>query len=132
MTTAAAKGSYYKLRTKRWLEAHGFAVAFMERIHWIPARTPGGRMIPIKRDQFGADLLAMSRDALILVQVKGGTARGHRAAGRREFDKFPIPPFVRTWIVSWQPHARAPEIQDYVTSDRDPKVRTDGEATTGE
>jgi hypothetical protein len=132
MTTAAAKGSYYKTRTKRYLERKGYHVAHLERVYWIPSKEPGGRMIPIKHDQFGADLLAMSRDAIILVQVKSGTARGNLAAARRAFDRFPIPPFVRTWIIIWQPRAREPEIQNYVSSDRDPKARSDAEATTRE
>lgn len=120
MKSAAAKGAYYKLRTKKWLEARGYAVAFLERVQWIPPRVPGGRMIPIKRDQLGADLLAMSRSEVILAQVKGGgTARRQRAAARRTFDQFPIPAFVQTWIVTWQPRAREPEIQNYVTSERE-------------
>lgn len=113
MRSAAAKGSYYKLRTKRWLEAKGYAVAFLERIHWIPPREPGGRMIPIKRDQLGADLMAVSADAIILVQVKFGTNRrgaGHLAAGRREFAKYAMPALVQRWIVIWAPRMREPEI----------------------
>jgi len=123
---AAAKGSYYKLRTKRWLETKGYAVAFMERIQWIPKGH--GHMIPVKRDQFGADLLAMNRDEMILVQVKFG--KGSRAAARRTFDTFPIPPFVSTWIVSWEARARTPEIQVYAFSGRATRSLHDSRTVT--
>ncbi|HEV8502504.1 MAG TPA: hypothetical protein VGR63_13065 [Casimicrobiaceae bacterium] len=112
---AAATGAYYKRRTKKYLEGRGFAVAYMERIQWIPGRR-GGPMIPVKRDQFGADLLAMNLDTMALVQVKFQRTAGGTAAARRAFDKWPIPRFVQTWIVVWAPRQREPEIQSYVFS----------------
>lgn len=112
---AAATGAYYKRRTKMWLERHGYVVAYMERVQWIPGK-PGARMIPVKRDQFGADLLAMNREAMALVQVKFQRKEASTAAARRTFDQFPIPPFVQTWIVVWGPRQREPEIQSYVFS----------------
>lgn len=113
--SASAKGNYYKLRTKKWLEAKGYAVAFMERIMWIPPKEPGGRLIPIKRDQFGADLLAVSKTELIFVQVKlkGPTnTSGLRASAIAEFAKHIIPAFAQQWVVIWEPKAREPEIHE--------------------
>lgn len=120
--TAAAAGAYYKRRTKKWLEDRGFAVAYMERVQLIPGKD-GRPTIPVKRDQFGADLLAMKRDTMALVQVKFQRTESSTAAARRTFDQFPIPPFVQTWIVVWAPRQRAPEIQSYVFS----RGATDGE-----
>lgn len=114
--SSSAKGNYYKLRTKRWLEAQGYAVGFMERVMWVRPKVVGERPIPIKVDQFGADLLAMNVSELIFVQAKlagrrdpqaGGTAR---MSALREFAKYPFPPFVERWVVQWRPRAREPEI----------------------
>lgn len=113
--SASAKGNYYKLRTKKWLEAKGYAVAFMERLMWLPPKQPGDRMIPVKRDQFGSDLLAMNAEEVIFVQVKFGATRpgaGNIAAARKEFLKYRFPPFTQRWIVLWEPRAREPDIVD--------------------
>jgi hypothetical protein len=113
--SASAKGNYYKLRSKRWLEAKGYAVAFMERMLWIPPHRPGDRMIPVKRDQFASDLLAMTGDELIFVQVKFGATRrgaGNIAAARREFAKHTFFQGSQQWLVIWEPRAREPEIVD--------------------
>jgi hypothetical protein len=106
----SAKGNYYKLRTKKWLEAKGYSVAFMERMMWIPPRNPGDTMIPIKKDQFGSDLLAVNQDEIIFVQVKFN--RGGISVGRREFARYVFPSFAQRWIVIWEPRAREPEIED--------------------
>jgi hypothetical protein len=106
--SAASKGAYWKLRTKRWLEARGYQVAFMERVHWI--QTDTGR-VPVKKDQLGSDLLAVSRDRIVFVQVKGGkTGRSNLAAGRTTFAQFVFPAGTQQWVVMWKPRAREPEI----------------------
>lgn len=110
MRSASSKGTYYKLRTKKWLEAKGYAVAFMERMMWIPAKKPGDRMIPIKRDQFGSDLMAMNLEEIIFVQVKFGASTV--AAARHEFAKHVFPPLAQRWVVIWTARAREPEIVD--------------------
>lgn len=110
MPSASAKGNYYKLRTKKWLEAKGYRVAFLERLMWLPPKHPGGRMVPIKRDQFGADLLAVNDGEVIFVQVK---LNGKNvAAGRHEFAKHVVPVFTQQWIVVWEPRAREPEVHE--------------------
>jgi len=38
MPSAVAKGQAWKLKTKRWFEAQGDTVAFLERIFWIPGK----------------------------------------------------------------------------------------------
>jgi hypothetical protein len=108
MTSAVAKGQYWKARTKKFLEAEGYQVAFLERVLWL--QTPTGR-IPVKRDQFASDLLAVNADDVIFVQVKGGVSRRSQiAAARKAFGGFVFPPGTRQWIVLWAPRARQPEV----------------------
>lgn len=108
--SAAAKGSYYKLRTKRWLEAQGYVVAYLERLLWIPNKKDLSRMIPVKQDQLGSDLLAMNVEELIFVQVKLGTSGVAKAV--KTFATFPFPPTVQRWVVCWTPRAREPHVID--------------------
>lgn len=109
MATNVSRGAAAKARTKKWLLAVGYQVADLEKVHWI--FTPGGRM-PIKRDQLGADLLAVSSTAVVFVQVKSGeSARtGTFPAARRAFEVFTFPASVQLWIVAWPPRARAPRV----------------------
>jgi hypothetical protein len=106
--SAAGTGSYYKLRSKRFLEAEGFTVALLERLQLIPPKVAGGRMIPIKRDQLGSDLLAVSADRIVFVQVKFG--RNNVAAGRKAFAAFPCPRPAEQWILVWTKGAREPDV----------------------
>ena len=117
--SSAALGTYYRSRSKAFLEAHGYQVAILERMMWI--RRPGKPcaicarpdMFPTKSDQFASDLLAVKDDAVEFVQVKFG--RTNIAAGVREFRKFVFPPFVRQVLHVWEERARAPEIIDCAT-----------------
>lgn len=108
MPSAVAKGQYWKSRTKKFLEASGYQVAFLERVLWL--QTARGR-IPVKRDQFASDLLAVNTAEVIFVQVKGGASRRSQlAAARQEFARFAFPAGTQQWIVCWAPRARQPEI----------------------
>lgn len=99
------KGDYYKAKTKKWLENRGFGVAFLERMMWVSAR---GRLMPIKRDQFASDLLAVNREQVIFIQVKLG--RKNIAAARANFARYAFPDFTDKWIVVWEKGAGKPEI----------------------
>lgn len=108
-----AKGNYYRLRTKKWLEAQGYKVVPMEiqRRIFIPAK-PGfpERVIFTKLDLWGADLLASNGRELIAVQVKThitDTARGVRALCAA-----PWPDSVVLWVVRWPFRGREPVITD--------------------
>ena len=109
MRSAAAKGSYWKARTVKWLEARGYQVAYLERMFFV--WTPKGQ-IATKRDQFASDLLAMNGDEIVFVQVKGGESRRDGlAAARRKFAAFAFPRGTKQWLVLWAPKARQPEIE---------------------
>lgn len=110
-TTNRAKiGAYYKGRTKRWLIADGWQVADLEMVKWIPRK--GGELLPVKRDQLGADLLAVCPTrGVVFAQAKGGaTWRKNVSAARREFQRFAFPESTQRWIVGWTPRARQPEV----------------------
>ena len=109
MPSNAKKGAYYKARAKKWLEARGYQVADLERVYWIRGQ------IPVKRDQFGADLLAVSPDRIAFVQVKGGEqarGEGQFPAARREFEayRFPDSPIVRKLVLAFAPGCRSPRV----------------------
>ena len=106
--STASQGQHWKARTKKWLEGQGYQVGHLERMLWIP--TAGGR-VPVKRDQFASDLLAVSPSAVVFIQVKGGaSSRSQLAAARTAFADFACPPGAQQWIVLWQPRAREPEL----------------------
>ena len=105
----AAKGAYYKGKTKLWLQAQGYQVADLEVVRWIFVK--GGRL-PVKRDQFGADLLAVNATEIRFVQVKSGEAArgGTFPAARRTFGEFVFPPSAPCCVIAWPPRARTPRI----------------------
>lgn len=109
MPSNAAKGAYYKARAKKWLEARGYQVADLEKVYWIRGK------IPVKRDQFGADLLAVSADRIAFVQVKGGRqaeGQGQFPDAKREFDRYQFPdaPIVRKVVLAFAPGRRGPRV----------------------
>lgn len=113
----AAKGSYYRGRTRKWLEESGYVVAQLEQLAWIrrggePCATCGQpSMFATKRDQLGADLLAVQDgEPVTFVQVKLGADKA--MAARREFAKFPLGNGARRWIVIWEPRAHEPHVID--------------------
>jgi hypothetical protein len=109
MASNAARGARYKGKTKKFLEAQGYAVAHLEMVHWI--FTPKGR-IATKRDQFGADLIAINRQLVLFVQVKFGSPdRPKTVAAFRQYP-FPDDDLVRIWLVVWKLRDRVPQVLD--------------------
>ena len=122
MSSNAESGARAKARTKKWLEEFGYLVADMEKVYWI--QTPRGRL-PVKRDQLGADLLAVLpavglrcpgpypfTSEMVFVQVKSGvSARGGTfPSARRVFAAFPVTAVAQQAVVAWPPRARQPRI----------------------
>lgn len=111
MPSNAQKGNYYRKRTVDWLVDKGYAVAQLEmqrRVH-----RPGGPPLFVKRDQLGCDLLAVSAEHTLFVQVKFCGREDRRfqldlQAAREEFAKYPCPPGARQVILVWTRGARAP------------------------
>lgn len=111
MASNVSRGARAKGKTKKWLIAKGWTVADLEIVRWIVK--PGAPPMPVKRDQLGSDLLALSPRRLVFVQVKSGAeaeGKGNFPKARREFDRFTFPPFVRLWIVAWPARSSVPRI----------------------
>lgn len=125
MKSNAARGAYYKSRTRKWLLDQGYQVLDLEVVHWI--HKPDGERIPVKRDQMASDLLAIKGDAIIFIQVKGGAsaAGGTFPAARRKFAEYSFPSTVQCWVIAWPIRSREPRI---VTCER----TADGEITSSE
>ena len=108
MPSAVATGSYYQHRTVTWLTRHGFAVAITQRM--LSVWTPRG-LVHTKRDQLGADVIAMRDDTTWVIQIKGGaTWRSGLAAARKLFARYPLGPGCSQVIMGWPPRAREPEL----------------------
>jgi hypothetical protein len=79
----------------------------IQRTVWV-----NGRMIPTKKDQWGADLIYAADDVYVLVQVKGGlkpTSTLVKAA-KRCFEQHKFPLHSRREVHVWKLRAREPEI----------------------
>lgn len=109
MPTSAERGAYYKRRAKQYLERQGYQVAYLEQVLWV--FTPKGR-VPVKRDQFASDLLAVNERDVVFVQVRSGVSRRSQLAAARDgFSRFAFPVGTQQWILLWPPRAREPEIE---------------------
>lgn len=113
MPSNSAVGAYYKGRSKRWLERQGYEVGPLEVTYVV--RTKEGP-VPIKRDLWGADLMAMrdGDDDVLFVQVKGGGAhnRFDLPAAMRRFSAHRFARPVRKVVHHWTRGARAPEVYE--------------------
>lgn len=101
-----AKGTYYKHRTKRWYEEHGYTCQLVERFERII--TPEGRVIFHTTDVFGADGIAMNGKEVIYWNSKLGSK--NIAEGFKQFNKWPWPPGNIKVVVQWEKRAREPII----------------------
>jgi len=105
------KGNYYKYKTKQWLIKQSYCVDYLEKLQRVFSK---GQLIYVKKDLFGADILAFNKDEMIFVQVKSGekTTGINIKKAINEFLKYPFPDFVKLWIVVWRPKEKEPEIID--------------------
>lgn len=100
-------GTYYRNRGRKFLEEHGWTVEPLER-HVVFFNAKTAQRGFIKKDVFGADLLAMNSKEIIFVNVVLG--RSHFAEHIERFRSFPFPPTVGLWIMVWEKGASEPEI----------------------
>lgn len=105
-----SKGTYYKLRTKKWLLEKGYEAEYIERMQRIFAH---GEIIYVKRDLFASDILAMNGKEMIFIQVKFNTAKGKINEALRQFGEHKFPPGTKRWIVVWMKGDHEPEIVEF-------------------
>jgi hypothetical protein len=105
------KGNYYKKKTKDWFEKQGYVCEYLEKVQRIYTKN---NLIFVKRDLFGADILAFNNQEIIFVQVKSGEKNTGINVKKaiEEFKKYPFPHFVKRWIIIWRPRQTEPEIID--------------------
>ena len=106
----SSKGNYYRLRTKKWLEEKGYLVENAEKSQRIVTkdRTTGElKVLFIKKDIWGADLIARNAESLVFVQVKAN--KGDISKGMKELSRGPWPPSVGRWVAYWPPRRRMAE-----------------------
>jgi hypothetical protein len=99
------KGNYYRKKTIDYLRLDGYDVEILEKNQRI---YKGGKVYFIKKDLWGADLIAKNEEELIFIQCK--TNRAHISAGIKELHKTKWPEFVKLWVVLWEPYDKEPEI----------------------
>lgn len=102
-----AKGNRYKYKTKKWLESQDFVVEYSEMIRYFFDRKKGVR-IPIKKDLFHSDIIAVRKDLILFVQVK--VNKKNISPAKALFNKLLVPENCEKWIVVWIPRKKEPEI----------------------
>lgn len=105
MATKQSKGNYYRLKTKKFLEADGYEVANAEVKKPVPIK---GRLVWIATDIFASDLIAMNGKEILFVQVKANRTDISKAV--IAFSKHKFPKTIRKIAVWWPPRAAVPEI----------------------
>lgn len=110
MASNVSKGASAKAKSKKWLQARGYTVGDLEIVRWV--YKSGRPAFAVKKDQWGADLLALGHNVAIFVQCKSGeSARGGTfPSARREFAAFTFPAHTRQIVMGWPPQARVPRI----------------------
>jgi len=97
--------------TKDLLEKLGFKCEYLEKSQRIFTKN---KLIFIKKDLFASDILAISKEKIIFIQVKGGKKKTGIDIKKaiQEFKKYPFPDCVDRWIVIWREREKEPTIID--------------------
>jgi hypothetical protein len=99
------KGNYHKLKTKKFLIADGYQVDYLEKLQRIVTRT--GQVIHVKKDLLESDGYAVNATDFILWNV---TDKAHVSEHVKRYESLVLPPFIRCWIIIWEPRSREPTI----------------------
>lgn len=116
-TSNTARGNRYKVKTRKWFEAQGYFVEYLEHVQSI--FTPRGPIYR-KTDCLGSDGLAMNGKEIIFWNSKAtenqleGRVNEMTRDGLAEFAKFPFPPFVKRKLIIWKLRAKEPIVVDAV------------------
>lgn len=94
---SAKKGKADKNKIRNWYRKQGWACETCEKYQMIFSAK--GRFV-VKRDLWGADLIATNGVELIFIQCKQNRPAEFKKA-REEFAKYPVPKYVRQVVAYW-------------------------------
>lgn len=107
--STVSKGNYYKRKTKEYYEKLGYTVQLTE---FTCATVIKGRCFYRKIDIFGSDGISMNGNEIIFWNSKHCTTNDKNNIdtqirdAKKEFAKYPFPPFVKLVIVMWKPRQK--------------------------
>ena len=104
--SSSSKGSYYKIKTKNYLEGKGYVVEYLERLQRIYTK---GKVIFIKKDILGADGIAVNDSECILWNSNLGKA--NIAAHIKIMLSYPQGG-IKHWLIIWTPRISDPDVLD--------------------
>lgn len=108
------KGNYYRLKTKEFYEGEGYSVENLERterIYVYDKKEKKEKIIFVKRDLWGGDLIAAKKESEEVLWIQVKTNKGDIADGLKKLEKNPLPDSkVQKVVVLWEPRQREPEI----------------------
>ncbi len=102
------QGNYFKKKTKLYLKNLGYDVQYSE---FTCGRKIPGRMLYIKIDIFGSDMIAMNGKEILFVNAKS-TIQGNKGVtdmkkkGCDEFKNYPFPKCVKRQLYIWEPRKK--------------------------
>jgi hypothetical protein len=94
---SAKKGKLDKNKIRDWYRKQGWRVETIEKYQMI--FSPRGRFI-VKRDLWGADLIAVRGEECKMIQCKQNNKADFKKA-YVEFEKYPVPSFIQQIVVYW-------------------------------
>jgi hypothetical protein len=94
---SAKKGKLDKNKIKERYKKAGWMVETIEKYQMI--FSPKGRFI-VKRDLWGADLLAVKGEECKMIQCKQNNEVEFKKA-KAEFKKYPVPSFIQQVVAYW-------------------------------
>jgi len=108
MASNKQKGDYYRRKTKLMFEKRGFYVETTEKLQRCFIN---GKVLFLKKDICGSDLMAMDGKSLLFIQVKASTKglASKMKEAEKEFAKYPYPNFVSKVIVGWDLSEHRPQ-----------------------
>lgn len=101
----SSKGNYYKRKTADYLRKDGYTVEYLEKLQHIFSK---GKVIYVKKDLLGADLVAVNETEFILANVISN--RGDISRHIKRFKEYPNPPFIKRLLILWEARVREPEL----------------------
>ena len=100
-----SKGNYYRAKSRDFLVKQGYHVEIMEKYQRIYTK---GKVIFNKNDLLGADLVAVSNEDFILVNVI--TNKTDISKHIKRFKGYPNPQFIKRVLMLWCPRVAIPDI----------------------